>query len=338
MPQTIQLAFPEQVELPGDTCGLIDTYLMSLRSDDSKRTMAASLNAVARVLASVTAAYPGNPTEATGQNVAWHTMTFSQATAVAEAMRRSGWSTATINRHLAAVRGVIKAGKYVGAIRPEVADHICQVALRNSRPDHHGIDPTGRVVTKAELDAMFTAAVNDDSNLARRDVAMLAVLARTGMRRSELVGLETDDWRANVGELLVLRGKGGVKRKTWLTGWTVNALEGWLRVRSHSPGPVFTRVYRGGTVDRALRPITTQTVYERLRHMALAAGVEPFAPHDLRRRVATLLLDEGHDIATVAKVLGHKQVTTTAIYDRRDERSAAAATEDNLVFLDDEQV
>lgn len=324
------VARPSAVATTGDNHRLVATYLMSLRSEQSKRTMLSSLNSVARL---ISADAPNGPVNAYG--VPWHALGFKEAQAVAEALRTSGWAHTTVNRHLAATRGVVKAGKYLGVVRPEVADHVCHVALRNLRADHHGVDPTGRLVTKAELDKMFDVATRDDDNLTRRDVAMLAVLARTGMRRSELTGLHVEDWRPAVGELLILRGKGGVKRKTWLTGWTVKALDAWLVVRGRSPGPMFVRVYRGGNVDRQYRPITTQTVYERVRVMALMAGIEPFAPHDLRRRVATLLLDEGNDIATVAKVLGHKQVTTTAIYDRRDDRTAAVASEQNLVFLDD---
>lgn len=309
---------------------LVSVYLSSLRSPESVRTMRSSLDILARLMSR----RAGIDGPVTASDVDWASITFEQAMAVASATSAAGWSVATVNRHRAAMRGVVRAGKYSGAINPATADHICDVALRNLRPDHDGLNPASRVVTKAELDAIFATALARDDNLARRDVAALAVLARTGIRRSELTGLRIEDWRPASNEMLVLHGKGGMRRKAWVTGWTVQALETWLDVRGDKPGALFTRVYRGGHIDRQMRPITPQAVYGRIHAMASEAGVEPFAPHDLRRRVATLLLDEGHDVSTVAKILGHRQITTTAVYDRRGEEAAAVASADNLIFTD----
>jgi site-specific recombinase XerD len=67
--------------------------------------------------------------------------------------------------------------------------------------------------------------------------------------------------------------------------------------------------------------ITDQLLYHIVRKRHLQAGAEPFSPHDLRRSFIGELLDDGVDISTVARQVGHSNVQTTARYDRRDEKT-----------------
>jgi integrase len=65
-----------------------------------------------------------------------------------------------------------------------------------------------------------------------------------------------------------------------------------------------------------------------LRKRAAEAGIPVFGPHDLRRTTATHLLDRGIDIGTVQKMLGHKFVSTTLLYDRRGEKAKQKAAQE----------
>lgn len=71
--------------------------------------------------------------------------------------------------------------------------------------------------------------------------------------------------------------------------------------------------------------VSVQTIVDTLKRRARESGVDPIRPHDLRRTVAGELLDAGTDISTVARLLGHANVQTTARYDRRPEHAVAAA-------------
>jgi integrase/recombinase XerD len=89
-------------------------------------------------------------------------------------------------------------------------------------------------------------------------------------------------------------------------------------------GPLFTRIYRSGkvTLDR----LTAQTVMDVLKARAAEAGTAPASPHDLRRTYAsTLLADPETGVVVVSRLMGHADVSTTALYDRRPAEAAAAA-------------
>mgnify|MGYP002351421843 FL=1 len=73
--------------------------------------------------------------------------------------------------------------------------------------------------------------------------------------------------------------------------------------------------------------MTHQAIYNMLNKRIEQAGIKDFSPHDLRRTFISDMLDAGADIATVAKMVGHASVTTTARYDRRPEKAKQQAAE-----------
>lgn len=98
-----------------------------------------------------------------------------------------------------------------------------------------------------------------------------------------------------------------------------------LRLRGDAPGPVFCRTNKAGDILAGQR-ITTTSAHRNLVRRARLAGLrESLSWHDFRRTVAGDLLDGGTDIVTVAAVLGHSSVSTTARYDRRGKRARQAA-------------
>ncbi len=110
-------------------------------------------------------------------------------------------------------------------------------------------------------------------------------------------------------------GKGNKQREVPLPPGAVAALEDWLAVRGDWDGALFPPLNKGGRVAR--RRMSEQAVYAALAKRAAAAGVADLSPHDLRRTYVGDLLDRGADIATVQRLAGHADVSTTARYDRR---------------------
>jgi len=95
-------------------------------------------------------------------------------------------------------------------------------------------------------------------------------------------------------------------------------------VRGAAPGPLFVPINKGSVLALGQR-LTSQAIYDLLAKRGAAAKLADFSPHDLRRTFISDLLDKGADIATVQKLAGHAQVTTTARYDRRGERAKRKA-------------
>ena len=144
-----------------------------------------------------------------------------------------------------------------------------------------------------------------------------------GLRRSEAVSLELTDFDRETGALTVC-GKGRKERTAYLDAGAREAIAVWLEYRGSERGPLLTPITRSGNV--LIRPLTAQAVRKAMRRRSDAAGLREFTPHDLRRSFISHLLDRGADIATVQRMAGHAQVTTTARYDRRGEEAKQKAS------------
>ncbi len=181
--------------------------------------------------------------------------------------------------------------------------------------------PAGRSLLPRELQRLFETC--DDTPRGRRDVAILTVM-RAGLRRSELVALDLDDYDGDRETVTVRHGKGNKDRLVALNTGAAPALAAWLSIRGSEPGPLF---YPADGRGRPLvaRRMTAQAAYDVCRSRAAQAGIKSFSPHDLRRTFVSDMLDAGADIVSVQKLAGHASPSTTARYDRRDEESLREA-------------
>ena len=139
-----------------------------------------------------------------------------------------------------------------------------------------------------------------------RDVAILETLYATGVRVSELAGLDLDDLDRAERTVRVL-GKGRKERIVPYGSHAARALESWLGERGEVEGAVFTNA-RGGR-------LTVRSVHTIVRRSARAAGItRRVSPHTLRHTFATHLLDGGADLRAIQELLGHSRLSTTQRY------------------------
>jgi len=139
-----------------------------------------------------------------------------------------------------------------------------------------------------------------------RDVAILELLYASGLRVSELSGLDLDALDRPDRAVRVL-GKGRKERIVPYGEHAARALDAWLRVRGEQPGPLFTNA-RG-------RRLGVRSIYTIVRRSARAAGItRPVSPHTLRHTFATHLLDGGADLRMIQELLGHSRLSTTQRY------------------------
>ena len=225
---------------------------------------------------------------------------------------------------LSALRGVLREAWRLGLVSAEDFHRASDLEAVRSETL-----PRGRALGAGELAALMGACSKDPGPSGARDAALLALLYGGGLRRSEAVALDRDDYEADSGELTVRAGKGHKARTAWVTNGSSLALADWLAVRGDEPGPLFTAIGKGGRIGQGR--LSGQAVHVMLRKRARQAGVAQLSPHDLRRSFVSHLLDAGADITTVAKMAGHASVTTTARYDRRGEAAKRKAAELLLV-------
>lgn len=154
-----------------------------------------------------------------------------------------------------------------------------------------------------------------DDPLGIRDRAILEALYATGMRVSECIELDRDQFRDETGELsfLLISGKGGKERLVPLGGHARRSCQDYL-VRSR---PILAGDHRESALflNSAGRRLTRQGVWQIIKQAAERSGItERVTPHVLRHSFATHMLERGADVRSVQELLGHASVVTTQVY------------------------
>lgn len=191
---------------------------------------------------------------------------------------------------------------------------------------HTGADPSEDVaaprvpqgipkaLTEAEVEGLLAAAAADDGPVGRRDRAILETLYATGLRISELVGLDVGSVDLEEGYLRAF-GKGAKERIVPFGRTAAEAIGGWLPHRSEvvrtnrrADAEALFLNLRGGRLTR-------QGCWKIIRRHGLLAGLGGrLSPHVLRHSCATHMVDHGADLRVVQELLGHASVSTTQVY------------------------
>lgn len=244
----------------------------------------------------------------------WHEVDWATLNAanVAAIMAKVKGAPATRNKTLAALRGVAHAAWRMSLITAEERDRIKDV-----KGDRGKREPTGRNIEAWELHALIRVCAKDPTPAGARDAAMIALAAKTGARRAELAALKIEDMTTTEGgaEFRVI-GKGNKERPLYVDGGAMLALNDWLSVRGRDPGPLFWAINKAGKLQPG-HALSTKALHVMLQKRSAEAEISNISWHDFRRTVAGELLSAGEDISTVAGILGHSNVHTTAGYDRR---------------------
>lgn len=246
--------------------------------------------------------------------------------------------------HMLAWRRDLETRKLSGpTIRRKLAalsslfDYLCEVNAIVSNPvkgvkrpkmaSQEGKTPAiGDHQARSLLDAPDTTTLRG-----QRDHAILSTLLYHGLRRAELCALTVGDLQQRRGVAhLRIHGKGGKLRYVPLHPGTAEAIDAYLAVAGHAgdaPGALF-RPASNNTRTGSSASITADGVYKMLAGYAasLKIDVAGFGPHALRATAATNALEHDADIAKVQEWLGHANIATTRIYDRRKMRPEDSPT------------
>lgn len=146
-----------------------------------------------------------------------------------------------------------------------------------------------------------------DNCIELRDLAMIDMLASTGMRVGEMVLLNRDDVDFNERECVVL-GKGDKERMVYFDARTKLHLENYLASRTDSDPALFV------SLRSPHKRLTIGAIELRLREMGRKLGISKVHPHKFRRTLATMAIDKGMPIEQLQQLLGHQRIDTTLQY------------------------
>jgi len=219
-----------------------------------------------------------------------------------ERLAKRGLGPSSQRRYLASVRGLVRELVSRGELS---RDPTLAIKLR---PHPR---PLPRTLTLKDIE-MLLAAIASETARGARDRAMLELAYSSGLRVSELVGLQMHQLQLSSG-LLVAFGKGGKERIVPVGKAARRALKDYLDepraelLKKKSSSAVF--VGRGG------RAMTRQAFFKALKGWAASdPRLSWVSPHTLRHSFATHLLEGGADLRAVQEMLGHSDISTTQIY------------------------
>ena len=215
-------------------------------------------------------------------------------------LSRDGLSDRSIARALVAVRGFYRFLLLDGHISTDPTLNLERRASWKKLPQFLSAEEAQKMLDSPDPSSL----------IGRRDKAILEILYATGMRVSELVGLNLSDLNLDIGSLLV-SGKGGKERTVPLNRAATAAVRDYLSVR---PGFLKERASRFLFVNREGRALTRQEIWSLTVSYGTRAGVGHVSPHMLRHSFATHLLENSADLRSVQLLLGHSDISTTQIY------------------------
>lgn len=239
------------------------------------------------------------------------------------ALHTDGQSRATAARKLAAARTFLRYLRREGLVDGDAGALVATPKREVRMPAH---------LSEQEMTRLVTAPA-DEGPLGRRDRAILELFYASGLRLSELAGLDLDDVNL-AGQMVRVLGKGGKQRLVPFNSTTSGAIRAYLTDREQLVAGGAVRPRSGRESDRrsgASRRqanrraplfvnyrgtrLSVRSIDRLVRRYAIASGAPTtVSPHALRHSFATHLLERGADLRSIQELLGHARISTTQRY------------------------
>ena len=207
----------------------------------------------------------------------------------------------SIQRHLSSAKGFFRFLKKNNLIQSSPFELVTAPKSSNKLPD---------VLSPEDVEQLLNFKPSNMIEI--RDMAIVELMYSSGLRVSETVNINLDDFEENKSFLRVL-GKGSKTRLVPMGRYAVNAINEWLIEREkilNNTDALFLN-------SKGTR-LTVRSVQLRLKKMAVKQGLPPIHPHMLRHSFATHMLESSGDLRTIQELLGHSSLSTTQIYTKLD--------------------
>ena len=216
-------------------------------------------------------------------------------------LHESGMKPATVRRNCMSIRCFCHFLVGIGHLDKEIHKMIDPVRVDRKTPDAIESDDVDTLVSVVEKRLPASRATN-----VRRDIAIILILYRSGLRVSELCNLDLKDINRSRRDIRVM-GKGRVERMVPTTARCMDAIYDYIDTdRSSNTNAVFVK-FDGSRITR-------RSVGDMLKTASNTAGIKHTTPHLLRRSCATELMNRGVDLELIQSLLGHRHLSTTQAY------------------------
>jgi len=207
----------------------------------------------------------------------------------------------SIQRHLSSAKGFFRFLKKNNLIQSSPFELVTAPKSPSNLPD---------VLSPEDVEQLLNFKPSNMIEI--RDMAIVELMYSSGLRVSETVNINLNDFEENKSFLRVL-GKGSKTRLVPMGRYAVNAINEWLLERDkiiNNTDALFLN-------SKGTR-LTVRSVQLRLKKMAVKQGLPPIHPHMLRHSFATHMLESSGDLRTIQELLGHSSLSTTQIYTKLD--------------------
>ncbi|PIE20612.1 MAG: tyrosine recombinase XerC [Neptuniibacter caesariensis] len=233
----------------------------------------------------------------------WSDVTVAHVRQFAAQIHRKGLSGRSIQRTLSALRSFYRFLSKEGWVAHNPADAVQAPKAQRKLPKTLDVDQIGRLMEIPVSDA-----------ISARDAAMFELIYSSGLRVSELVGLDIHSLDLADHSLRVT-GKGNKQRELPVGRKAVQALDRWLRKRHELTGYDENALF---VSNRGAR-ISVRNVQQRMTYWGKRLSVDSHVhPHRLRHSFASHMLESSGDLRAVQELLGHEDISTTQIYTHLD--------------------
>lgn len=289
-------------------------YLATLHSENSRKSMASKLNVFSR--------WAGF---ADLLHCEWDKLRPEHILGFLAIQEKSGQSAATSNCYLAALKGVAKSAWLSHGMDHE--DYLRIAAIKQRR--FYRL-PTGRALSAQESQSLIQGC-DQATPIGARDKAILSLMLGCGLRRGEIPNVLYENYNRD-NRSITLIGKGNKERMVYLSLLVANAVNIWIdNYRGNANGNLFGRILKNGHISIE-SPLDPSSIGRITKRRMLVSNKKNATAHDLRRTFATRLFANNIDIVTVKKMMGHANISTTAMYDRRGDEAMRAAVESSILL------